>query len=69
MCTAAEFKSALAIAMAGLVFGHAYQARLPAASRLATEAMDLISSLGDRYRDMAVSLNFQGHIAWAQDLS
>ena len=56
LCTAADDKSALAIAMAGLVFDHAYQSRLPAASRLATEAMDLISSLGDPNLTVALSV-------------
>jgi class 3 adenylate cyclase len=47
LCTAAGDKASLAIAMAGLVVDHAYQARLREASQLAAEAMALIESLGD----------------------
>ena len=47
LCTAAGDKASLAIAMAGLVMDHAYQARLREASQLASEAMALIESLGD----------------------
>jgi class 3 adenylate cyclase len=56
LCTSVDDKSALAIAMAGLVFAHAYQARLPEASQLATEAMDLISSLGDPNLTVGLSI-------------
>jgi class 3 adenylate cyclase len=47
LCTAAGDKASLAIGMAGMVMDHAYQGRIRAASRLASEAMALIESLGD----------------------
>jgi class 3 adenylate cyclase len=47
LCTAAGDKASGAIAMAGLVMDHAYQGRIREASRLASEAMALIESLGD----------------------
>ena len=47
LCTAAGDKASLAIAMAGLVIDDAYQGRIRKASRLASEAMALIESLGD----------------------
>ena len=47
LCTAAGDKALLAIAMAGLVMDHAHQDRMREASRLASEAMALIESLGD----------------------
>jgi hypothetical protein len=47
LCTAAGDKASLAIAMAGLVMDHAYQGRGRKASRLASEAMALIESIGD----------------------
>jgi len=47
LCTAAGDKASLAIAMAGLVIDHAYQGRIRKASRLASEAVALIESLGD----------------------
>ena len=47
LCTAAGDKASLAIAMAGLVMDHAYQGRIREASRLASEAMALIESIGD----------------------
>lgn len=47
LCAAAGDKASLAIAMAGLVMDHVYQARVREASRLASEAMALIESLGD----------------------
>ena len=47
LCTAAGDKASLAIAMAGLVMDHAYHARIREASRLASEAMALIESVGD----------------------
>jgi hypothetical protein len=47
LCTAAGDKASLAIAMAGLVIDHVYQARLREASQLASEAMALIEALGD----------------------
>ena len=47
LCTAAGDKASLAIGMAGLVFDHAYHARIRQASRLASEAWALIESVGD----------------------
>jgi class 3 adenylate cyclase len=47
LCTAAADRASLAIAMAGLVMDHALQGRMRVASRLASEAMALIESLGD----------------------
>ena len=47
LCAAAGDKASLAIAMAGLVIDHAYQDRIREASRLASEAMALVESLGD----------------------
>jgi hypothetical protein len=49
-------KASLAIAMAGLVMDHAYQGRMREASRLASEAMALIESLGDP--TLTVGLSF-----------
>ena len=56
LCTAAGDKASLAIAMAGLVMDHAYQARLREASQLASEAMALIESLGDPTLTVGLSL-------------
>src|SRR6202000_503558 len=47
LCIAAGDKASLAIAMAGLVMDHVFQARMREASQLASEAMALIESLGD----------------------
>ncbi len=47
LCAAAGDKASLAIAMAGLVVDHTYQARVREASRLASEHMALIESIGD----------------------
>ena len=47
LCTASGDKASLAIAMAGLVVDHAFHGRVREASRLASEAMALIESLGD----------------------
>ena len=47
LCNAAGDKASLAIGMAGLVLDHAYQDRVREASRLASEAMALIESIGD----------------------
>jgi hypothetical protein len=47
LCSAAGDKASLAIAMAGLVLDHAYQARMREASQLASEAMALIESIDD----------------------
>ncbi|MBO0866544.1 MAG: AAA family ATPase, partial [Mycobacterium sp.] len=47
LCSAADDKASLAIAMAGLVADRAYQGRLREGSQLASEAMALIESVGD----------------------
>src|SRR5260370_13123753 len=56
LCTAAGDKASLAIAMAGLVMDHAYHARIPEASRLASEAWALAESLGDETLTVGLSL-------------
>jgi hypothetical protein len=56
LCTAAGDKASLAIAMVGLVGDHVHQDRTREASRLASEAMALIDSLGDP--TLAVGLSF-----------
>jgi class 3 adenylate cyclase len=56
LCTAIGDKASLAIAMAGLVIDHAHQGRIREASRLASEAMALIESLGDT--TLTVGLSF-----------
>jgi hypothetical protein len=56
LCTAAGDKASLAIAMAGLVIDHGFQARVREASRLASEAMALIESVGDP--TLTVGLSF-----------
>jgi class 3 adenylate cyclase len=47
LCTAAGDKASLAIAMAGLVVDHGFHDRVREGSRLASEAMALIESVGD----------------------
>jgi hypothetical protein len=47
LCTAADDKASLAIAMAGLALDYAYQARMREASPLASEAMALIESIDE----------------------
>src|SRR5271166_1615526 len=56
LCTASGDKASLAIAMAGLVVDHAFHGRMREASRLASEAMALIESLGDP--TLTVGLSF-----------
>ena len=56
LCTAAGDKASLAIAMAGLVMDHVFQGRVCEASRLASEAMALIESIGDP--TLTVGLSF-----------
>ncbi len=56
LCTAAGDKTSLAIGMAGLVIHHAYHDRIREASRLASEAMALVESLGDS--NLTVGLSF-----------
>ena len=57
LCTAAGDKASLAIAMAGLVMDHAYQDRIREASRLASEAMALIESIGDPTLTVGLSVS------------
>jgi class 3 adenylate cyclase len=56
LCTASGDKASLAIAMAGLVIDHAFHGRVREASRLASEAMALIESIGDP--TLTVGLSF-----------
>jgi class 3 adenylate cyclase len=56
LCTAAGDKASLAIATVGLVLDYAYQARLPEASPLASEAMALIESIGDETLTVGMSV-------------
>ena len=56
LCTAAGDKASLAIAMAGLVMDHAFQARMREASLLASEAWALIESVGDPALTVGLSL-------------
>ena len=56
LCTLAGDKASLAIGMAGLAADHAFQERMREASRLASEAMALIESLGDA--TLTVGLSF-----------
>lgn len=65
LCAATGDKASLAIGMAGLVMHHAYQARTPEASRLASEAMALIESIDDP--NMTVGLSFAGIYAKAMN--
>ncbi len=56
LCTAAGDKASLAIAMAGLVIDHGFRGRIREASRLASEAWQLIESIGDA--TLTVGLSF-----------
>ena len=56
LCSGAGDKASLAIAMAGLVVDHTFQDRVPEASRLASEAIALIESIGDP--TLTVGLSF-----------
>ena len=56
LCSAAGDKASLAIAMAGLVVDHTFQDRVREASRLASEAITLIESIGDP--TLTVGLSF-----------
>jgi hypothetical protein len=56
LCTAVGDKASLAIGMAGLVIDHAFRGRIRKASRLASEAMALIESIGDP--TLTVGLSF-----------
>ncbi len=56
LCTAAGDKASLAIAMAGLVADHAFQARMGEASQLASEAWVLAESVGDATLTVGLSV-------------
>lgn len=56
LCLAAGDQASLAIAMAGLAMDHLYRARLHEASRLATEVMALIESIGNPTLTVGLSL-------------
>jgi len=56
LCAAAGDKASLAVAMAGLVMDHAYQARIREASRLASEAWVLVESVGDPTLTVGLSI-------------
>jgi hypothetical protein len=56
LCTAAGDKASLAIAMSALVVDHTFQDRVRKASRLASEAITLIESIGDP--TLTVGLSF-----------
>jgi hypothetical protein len=56
LCSAAGDKASLAIAMAGLVIDHVYQARMHEASELASEAWALAESIGDPTLTVGMSL-------------
>ena len=56
LCTAAGDKASLAIGMAGLVMDQAFRGRIREASRLASEAMALIESVGDPTLTVGLSL-------------
>jgi class 3 adenylate cyclase/RecA/RadA recombinase len=56
LCSDAGDKASLAIAMAGLVVDHTFQDRVREASRLASEAIALIESIGDP--TLTVGLSF-----------
>ncbi|WP_264991588.1 ATP-binding protein, partial [Mycobacterium montefiorense] len=56
LCTAAEDKPSLAIAMAGLVMDHLYQGRVCKGAELASEAMDLIQSVSSATVTVGLSL-------------
>jgi class 3 adenylate cyclase len=55
LCSAVGDKASLAIAMGGLVIGHTTQDRVREASRLASEAIALIESVGDPTLTVALS--------------
>jgi class 3 adenylate cyclase len=61
LCAAAGDKASLAIGMAGLVVDHLFQARMREASRLASEAMALLDSIGDP--TLTVGLSFAPNYA------
>ena len=55
LCTTAEDKPSLAIGMTGLVADHLFHARVRPASRLASEYMELLDSIGDPTLTVALS--------------
>jgi class 3 adenylate cyclase len=65
LCSAVGDKASLTIAMAGLVMDHAFHARLREASELASEAMNLIESIGDP--TLTVGLSFAASYAKAMN--
>ncbi|HYX99897.1 MAG TPA: AAA family ATPase, partial [Mycobacterium sp.] len=58
LCAVTGDRAPLAVAVAGLVMDHAYQGRIREASKLASEAMALVESLGDP--NLTVGLSFPG---------
>ena len=78
LCAAAGDKTSLAIAMAGLVIDHVYQARMREASQLASEAMALIESIGDptltvglsfaAIRAKAMTAEWPDMLRWSQEV-
>jgi adenylate cyclase len=64
LCTAAGDKVSLAIGMAGLVMEHVLRARIQEASRLASEYMALVESIGDA--TLTVGLSFAACVAKLQ---
>jgi hypothetical protein len=56
LCAAAGDNASLAIAMAGLVADHAFQARIREASQLASETVALIESVGDATLTVGLSV-------------
>lgn len=55
LCVTSGDKRSLAIAMAGLIIDHAFHGRMRDASRLASDAMALIESIGDPTLTVALS--------------
>jgi hypothetical protein len=76
LCTAAGDNASLAIAMAGLVVDHAYQARVREASQLASEAWALTESVDDPTLTVGLSMpliyakvesaDWSGALRWSQ---
>jgi class 3 adenylate cyclase len=64
LCTEAGDKSSLAAAMAGLTVEHLIRARLLEASRLASEFMTLVESIGDA--TLTIALSFAAIVAKMQ---
>jgi len=56
LCTHAGDKASLAIGMAGLILDHLYQARVREGAQLASEAMNLIQSVGNPTLTVGLSL-------------